>query len=50
MKNIKKTMTAKVDTSEHKELVNAIREKLEEASILMDELASTPLEVKIEID
>ena len=50
MKNIKKTVTAKVDTSEHKELVNAIREKLEEASSLMDELASTPLEVKIEIE
>ncbi len=50
MKNIKKTVTAKVDTSEHKELVKEIREKLEEASSLMDELTSTPLEVKIEIE
>lgn len=50
MKNIKKTVTAKVDTSEHKELIETIKQKLEEASSLMDELASTPLEVKIEIE
>lgn len=50
MENLKKTITAKFDTSEHKELVNAIREKLEEASVLMDELASKSLEVKIEIE
>lgn len=49
MENLKKTVTAKVDTSEHKELVKEIREKLKEASVLMDELASKPLEVKIEI-
>lgn len=50
MKPIKKTVTAKMDTSEHKELVEEIRETLEEASALLDELASTPLEVKIEIE
>lgn len=36
MKPIKKTVTAKMDTSEHKELVEEIRETLEEASALLD--------------
>lgn len=50
MKPIKKTVTAKMDTSEHKELVEEIRETLEEASALLDELASKSLEFKIEIN
>ena len=50
MATIQKKAVAHVDTSAHRELIETIKQKLEEASSLMDELASTPLEVKIEIE
>lgn len=50
MATIQKKAVAHVDTSAHRELIETIKQKLEEASSLLDELASTPLEVKIEIE
>ena len=50
MATIQKKAVAHVDTSAHRELVEEIRETLEEASALLDELASKSLEFKIEIE
>ena len=50
MATIQKKAVAHVDTGAHRAIIETIKQKLEEASSLMDELSSTPLEVKIEIE